>query len=149
MNVKNTEILRCLQDNGGMSMAELAEQVALSKTAVWRRVRDMEKSGIIKKRTAVIDQRAVGFGVTVFALIRTNQHSDAWYEKFARAVAAIPEIIEVYRQSGDVDYILRVVARDMDDYDRVYRQLIQRCEFADVSSTFVMETIKETTGLPI
>jgi len=94
-------------------------------------------------------EKAVGFGVSVFAIIRTNQHSDAWYHQFSEAVLSIPEIVEVYRASGDIDYIMRIVARDMDHYDRVYRQLIRKCEFSDVSSTFVMETIKESRELPI
>lgn len=149
MNDKDLAILRWLQKDGSLSMDELAERVALSKTAVWRRVRKLEEDGVIRKRVALIDQKAVGFGVTVFAIIRTNQHSDDWYHRFSDAVMGIPEILDVYRASGDVDYILRIVARDMDDYDRVYRQLIKKCEFSDVSSTFVMEIIKQTAELPI
>ena len=149
MNIKDLAILRWLQKDGSLSMDELADRVALSKTAVWRRVRRLDRDGIIEKRIALIDQKAVGFGVTVFALIRTNQHSDRWYEKFSAAVLSIPEILEVHRTSGDVDYVLRIVAKDMQDYDRVYRQLIKKCDFSDVSSTFVMESIKQTTELPL
>ena len=149
MNDKDLEILRWLQKDGSLSMDDLAEKVALSKTAVWRRVRKLEDEKVIKKRTALVDEKAVGFGVTVFAIIRTNQHSDAWYGQFKEAVLSIPEIVEVYRASGDIDYIMRIVARDMDHYDRVYRQLIRKCEFSDVSSTFVMETIKQSRELPI
>ncbi len=149
MNDKDLEILRWLQKDSSLSMDELAERVALSKTAVWRRVRKLEEDKVIKQRTALIDEKAVGFGVTVFAIIRTNQHSDAWAARFSAAVLSIPEIVEVYRASGDIDYIMRIVAHDMDHYDRVYRQLIQRCEFSDVSSTFVMETIKQIRALPI
>lgn len=149
MNVKDQEILRWLQKDGSLSMDDLADRVALSKTAVWRRVRNLESAGVIKKRVAIVDQKAVGFRITVFALIRTNQHSEEWYRKFSAAVSGIPEIMDVHRASGDVDYVLRIVARDMDDYDRVYKQLIKKCDFADVSSTFVMETIKETTELPL
>ena len=149
MNDKDIEILRWLQKDGSLSMDDLAERVALSKTAVWRRVRKLEDDKVIKKRIALVDEKAVGFGVSVFAIIRTNQHSDAWYNRFSEAVLSIPEIVEVYRASGDIDYIMRIVARDMDHYDRVYRQLIRMCEFSDVSSTFVMETIKQSRELPI
>ncbi len=149
MNIKDLAILRWLQQDGSLSMDDLADRVALSKTAVWRRVRRLEQDKVIKKRIAIIDQKAVGFGVTVFALIHTNQHSDKWYNKFSSAVLSIPEILEVHRASGDVDYVLRIVAKDMDDYDRVYRQLIRKCDFSDISSTFVMESIKQTTELPL
>lgn len=149
MNDKDFEILRWLQKDGSLSMDDLAERVALSKTAVWRRVRKLEDEKVIRKRTALVDEKAVGFGVTVFAIIRTNQHSDTWYSQFSEAVLSIPEIVEVYRASGDIDYIMRIVARDMEHYDRVYRQLIRKCDFSDVSSTFVMETIKQSSELPI
>jgi Lrp/AsnC family transcriptional regulator len=149
MNEKNLEILRWLQRDGSLSMDDLADRVNLSKTAVWRRVKKLEEDGVIRKTMAVVDEKAVGFGVTVFAIVRTNQHNDAWYNCFANAVASIPEIMDVYRASGDIDYILRIIARNMDHYDEVYRRLIRKCEFSDVSSTFVMETIKESRELPL
>ena len=149
MDTKDLSILRLLQRDAALSMNDLAERCALSKTAVWRRVRDLEARGVIRKRVSVLDPASLGFGLTVFALVRTNQHSDEWYEKFSRAVAAIPEILEFHRTSGELDYLLRIVARDMHDYDRVYRSLIRQVELADVSSTFVMETIRSETELPI
>ena len=149
MNVKDLEILRWLQRDGTLSMDDLADRVALSKTAVWRRVRKLEEQLVLQKRIAIVNRQLLGFGVTVFALIRTSQHNDEWYEKFSTAVLSIPEILEAHRTSGDVDYVLRIVARDMEDYDRVYKELIKRCEFSDVSSTFVMESIKETSELPL
>lgn len=130
-------------------MNELADRCAMSKTAVWRRVRSLEESGAILKRVALLDSEAMGFGLTVFALVRTNQHSDAWFSTFRKAVSSIPEILEFHRTSGDLDYLLRIVARDMRHYDDVYKRLIREVDFADVSSTFVMETIKSDTELPI
>jgi Lrp/AsnC family transcriptional regulator len=121
----------------------------MSKTAVWRRVRSLEESGVITKRVTLLDSEAVGFGLMVFALVRTNQHSDAWFSTFSKAVSSIPEILEFHRTSGDLDYLLRIVARDMRHYDEVYKRLIREVDFADVSSTFVMETIKSDTELPI
>jgi Lrp/AsnC family transcriptional regulator len=146
---KDFKILRLLQANADLSMNDVAEQCALSRTAVWRRVKDLEDNGVIKSRVSLLDHRAMGFGLTVFALVRTNRHSDEWYDKFSAAVLSIPEILEFHRTSGDLDYLLRIVARDIDDYDRVYRSLIRKIDLADVSSTFVMETIKSSTELPI
>lgn len=149
MDQKDRQILRLLQSDASLSMNELAERCSLSKTAVWRRVREMEKNRVIRARVSLLDQEAMGFGLTVFAMVRTNQHSDAWFAKFEGAVRSIPEILEFHRTSGDIDYLLRVVARDMRHYDEVYKQLIQEVDFADVSSTFVMETFKSDTQLPI
>ena len=149
MDQKDREILRIMQKDATLSMNELAERCALSKTAVWRRVRSLEKSGVIQRRVTLLDNEAMGFGLTVFALVRTNQHSDEWFSRFKRAVASIPEILEFHRTSGDLDYLLRIVAKDMRHYDQVYQRLIREVDFADVSSTFVMETIKSDSQLPI
>ena len=149
MDQIDRQILRILQKDAALSMNELAARTALSKTAVWRRVKALEESGVIRQRVTLLDNEALGFGLTIFALVRTNQHSSAWFKQFREAVMAIPEIQEFHRTSGDLDYLLRVVARDMRHYDEVYRQLIRRVDFADVSSTFVMETIKSDTELPI
>ena len=149
MDQKDRQILRILQKDAALSMNELADRAALSKTAVWRRVKALEKSGVIQKRVTLLDKEAMGFGLTIYALVRTNQHSDAWFAKFKQAVMSIPEIQEFHRTSGDLDYLLRIVARDMRHYDEVYRRLIHEVDFADVSSTFVMETFKADTELPI
>ena len=148
LDSKDLTILRLLQADASLSMNELAERCALSRTAVWRRVRELGEEGVIRARVTRLDPARMGFPLTVFALVRTNQHSDEWFGKFAAAVAAIPEILEFHRTSGDLDYLLRIVARDMQDYDRVYKTLIKAVELADVSSTFVMKTIKSDTALP-
>ena len=149
MDQKDRKILRIIQGDASLSMNELAERCAMSKTAVWRRVRALEESGVIGKRVTLLDKEALGFGLTVFAMVRTNQHSDAWFSKFQAAVRSIPEILEFHRTSGDLDYLLQIVATDMRHYDKVYRQLIREVDFADISSTFVMETFKSDTQLPI
>jgi Lrp/AsnC family transcriptional regulator len=149
MDRKDRELLDLLQNDASLSMAELAERSALSKTAAWRRVRALEESGVIRERVAVLDPAKLGFGLMVFAMVRTNQHSDAWFAKFERAVLSIPEILEFHRTSGDIDYLLRIVARDMRHYDEIYKRLIRQVDFADLSSTFVMETFKAGTRLPI
>ncbi|HNP36263.1 MAG TPA: Lrp/AsnC family transcriptional regulator [Woeseiaceae bacterium] len=149
MDTKDREILRTLQSDASLSMSELAERVTLSKTAVWRRVRDLEEKAIIRRRVAILDTEALGFKLTIFAFVSTSQHSDAWFAKFERAVESIPEILEFHRTSGNIDYLLRVVARDMRHYDEIYKRLIREVDFADISSTFVMETFKEGSALPI
>lgn len=149
MDKKDRDILRMIQSDAGLSMSDVAEQTALSKTAVWRRVRDLEQRGVIKARVSVLDPEALGFSLMIFAFVRTNQHSDTWFSKFELAVDSIPEILEFHRTSGDIDYLLRVVARDMRHYDEIYKRLIRKVDFADISSTFVMETFKSGTALPI
>ena len=146
---KDRQILAFLQSDAGLSMNDLAERTSLSKSAVWRRVRELEEQGVIRRRVALLDPEALGYGLTVFALVRTSQHSDAWFSRFEQAVDAIPEILEFHRMSGDVDYLLRVVARDIAHYDQIYKRLIREVEFADLSSTFVMETLKHDVALPV
>ena len=149
MDNTDRRILDILQADAGLSMNELAERTSLSKTAVWRRVRSLERQGVIRRRVTLLDAEALGFSLTVFALIRTNQHSDHWFASFRRAVESIPEILEFHRTSGDIDYLLKVVARDMRHYDEIYMRLIRELDFADISSTFVMETLTARTELPI
>lgn len=149
MDQKDRKILRILQSDATVSMNDLAERCCMSKTAVWRRVRELEKCCVIRRRVSLLDPEAMGFGLTIFAMVRTRQHSDEWFSNFERAVRSIPEILEFHRTSGDIDYLLRVVAKDMRHYDEVYKRLIREVDFADVSSTFVMETFKSVTELPI
>ena len=148
MDATDRAILACLQEDATMPVAEIARRVGLSSTPCWRRIQKLEEAKVIRARVALLDRAQLNVGVTVFVSVRTNQHSDEWFGKFAAAVAAIPEILEFHRTSGDLDYLLRIVARDMQDYDRVYKTLIKAVELADVSSTFVMETIKSDTALP-
>ena len=149
MDQRDRHILRILQGNAAISLNDLAEQCAMSKTAVWRRVRELEAQGVVRERVTLLDAEAMGFGLTIFAMVRTNQHSDGWFSTFEKAVRSIPEILEFHRTSGEIDYLLRVVAHDMRHYDEVYKRLIREVDFADVSSTFVMETFKSDTQLPI
>jgi Lrp/AsnC family transcriptional regulator len=109
----------------------------------------LEASGLVQRRVAILDPVKLGLGLTVFVGIRTNQHSDDWLERFASGVRAIPEVTELYRMSGETDYLLKVVARDVADYDRIYKQLIRVADLYDVSSSFAMEQIKHTTELPL
>ena len=132
-----------------MPLAELAERVGLSTTPCWRRIQNLEKAGIIRRRVALLDPDKLNLGVTVFVRVKTSQHNIEWLERFAKAVAEIDEVVEFYRLSGDIDYLLRIVVPDIAGYDRVYKRLIGTAELADVSSSFAMETLKYTTALPV
>jgi len=143
------KILRLIQEDATIGVAELAEQVGLSPSPCWRRVQRLEESGVIRRRVALLDPERMNLGVTVFVAIRTNQHNAEWAEKFCRAVAEIPEVVEFYRMSGQVDYQLKVVVPDIAAYDGVYKRLIKVADLYDVSSSFAMERIKYTTALPV
>ena len=142
-------ILHQLQTDCSRSVQEIGQQVGLSQSPCWRRIRRLEELGVIGRRVALVAPEKVGLGVTVFLTVRTNQHNEAWLENFARAVSRIPEIVECYRMSGDVDYLLKILASDIADYDRIYKKLIGSAELYDVSSSFAMEPLKYTTALPL
>lgn len=142
-------ILEMLQEDAGFSNAEIAEQVGLSANACWRRTKRLEERGIIRKRVALLSQEKLDLNVTVFVGVKTNEHNEQWLKNFAAGIKAIPEVVEFYRMSGDVDYLLKIVAKDIADYDRVYRKLIAVAPLHDVSSSFAMERIKSSTALPL
>jgi Lrp/AsnC family transcriptional regulator len=143
------KILSLLQTNAGLAINDIANRVGLSQTPCWKRIQKMEQSGVIKSRVAVLDAKKLNLGLTVFVILRTNQHDDVWLQKFARAVKELPEVTAIWRMAGDIDYLLRVVVKDIDAYDAFYKRLIKRVALNDVSSTFVMEEIKYTTALPL
>ncbi|MGI9523075.1 MAG: Lrp/AsnC family transcriptional regulator [Hyphomicrobiaceae bacterium] len=143
------KILKILQDDCTWAVAEIGKEVGLSTTPCWRRIQKLEDAGIIKRRVAILDAEKVQAGVTVFVSITTDSHSIEWLEKFHSAVSDFPEIVEFYRMSGEVDYLLRVVVPDIAAYDEFYKKLISRIEITKVSSAFAMEQIKYTTALPL
>lgn len=142
-------ILRLIQQDSILSVAAIAKEVGLSQSPCWKRIQKLEKSGVIRNRVALLDADALGLPVTVFVSVRTNRHEPEWLEKFAEGVSRLPEIVEVYRMSGDIDYLLKIVAPDIAGYDRIYRRLISIVEIYDVSSAFAMERMKVTTALPL
>ncbi|MBB3291699.1 Lrp/AsnC family transcriptional regulator [Mitsuaria sp. BK045] len=143
------KLLELLQKDSAMQIADLANEVGLSSTPCWRRVQRLKEAGVITANVVLLDRMKVNVGVTVFVSVRTNTHSQAWFERFRATVEAIPEVVEFYRMSGDVDYLLRVVVPDIAAYDQVYKRLIHNTELFDVSSSFAMEEIKFTTALPL
>jgi len=142
-------LLTILQQDATTPIAELAERVGLSQTPCWKRVKRLQESGVIRRKVALLDQDALDLSLTVFVAIRTNRHDKEWLETFGREARALPEIVEFYRMSGDVDYLLKVVVRDIRAYDGFYKRLIATAPLSDVSSSFAMEQIKFTTALPL
>lgn len=142
-------LLELLQQDGNMQIADLAAQVGLSQTPCWRRVQRLKELGVITRNVALVNREKVNVGVTVFVSVRTSTHSEDWFNQFRAAVEAIPEVVEFYRMSGDVDYLLRVVVPDIAAYDKVYKRLIAGTQLFDVSSSFAMEELKFTTALPL
>ncbi|WP_375249841.1 Lrp/AsnC family transcriptional regulator [Sphingomonas sp.] len=142
-------ILAILQEDATVPIAEVAARAGLSQTPCWKRIKRMERDGIIDRRVAVLNRDALGLGVTVIVAVRTAQHSDEWLHSFAEGVSRMPEVVEVYRMSGEIDYLLKIVARDIADYDRIYRKLTKVAPMHDVSSSFAMQEIKSTTALPL
>jgi Lrp/AsnC family transcriptional regulator len=143
------KILRILQEDCTVPVAEIGKRIGLSTTPCWRRIQKLEEEKVIRRRVALLDAEAINAGVTVFVAITTSQHNIEWLERFHAAIADFPEVVEFFRMSGQVDYMLRVVVPDIAAYDAFYKRLIARIELSDVSSSFAMEQIKFTTALPL
>jgi Lrp/AsnC family transcriptional regulator len=142
-------ILAELQRDGTLSVDQLSERVGLSRNACWRRVKSLEGDRVITGRVALVDAERLGLGLSVFIIVRTSTHDPDWLVKFRAAVMSFPEITAVYRMSGDLDYVLRARVADVKAYDRLYQRLIAKVPLSDVSASFVMEEIKETTIVPV
>jgi Lrp/AsnC family transcriptional regulator len=146
---KDREILHLLQTNSSLSLAEVAAAVNLTQTPCWRRIQKLQADGVIERQVALCDAKKLNLGLTTFVTIRTSQHNEQWMERFMSGAKSIPEIIEIYRLSGNADYLLKIVVPDISHYDNVYKRLIRTVDLLDVNSAFVMETIKCTTALPL
>lgn len=142
-------ILAILQTDATIPVSELAERVGLSQTPCWKRIKRLQEAGVITARVALLDREALNLPLAVFVSVKTGRHDEAWLEAFARNARALPEVVEFYRMSGDVDYLLKVLVRDIAAYDQFYRRLIATAPLSDVSSSFAMEQIKFTTALPL
>ncbi len=142
------EILRLLGVDASLSLAEIADKVGLTSTPCWKRIRRMEQEGIILRRVAILNPVLIGLPVSVFVAIETADHSADWLERFAGVIRDTPEIVDAWRMSGDVDYLLHVVVADIASYDQFYRKLISTLPLRNVSSRFSMERMK-AAPLPI
>ena len=148
MDAIDRKILDLLQIDCTVPVAQIAEQVGLSAAPCWRRIKRLEDDGVIQRRVALVDRRKANVPMTLFVSVRTTRHAGTWLEDFRKIISAIPEIVEAWRLTGEVDYLLRIVVPDIDTYDVVYKRLINRLEFADISSAIAMEEMKFTTAIP-
>lgn len=143
------KILSLMQSDASLTVVEIAERIGLSSTPCWRRIQKLEREGYFKRRVMLLNEEKLNVGVSVFIAIRTNQHTRDWSEKFYKAVVDMPEVLDLFRLAGDIDYLIRAVVPDIRSYDAFYQRLIARIDLHDVSSMFAMETLKSTTELPL
>jgi Lrp/AsnC family leucine-responsive transcriptional regulator len=144
------KILQHLQRDGRISLADLAEKVGLSPSPCLRRVRMLERDGVIARYVAVLDQRAVGLPVSVFVSIKLDSQRQEALDRFAKAIERWPEVLECYLMTGPRDYWLRVVVPDLDAYERFVKQKLTRLEgIASIESSFALEQVKYTNVLPV
>lgn len=149
MDRTDYRILAILQEDASLSVAEIAARVNLSQTPAWRRIQKLEESGVIQRRVAILDPHAIGLGLTIFVEIETGDHSADWLGRFAAALSDMPEIMDVYRMAGDVDYLLRIAVPGMADYDAFYKRLVAALPLKNVTSRFAMEQVKASTAYPL
>ena len=149
MDEIDRQLLAILQEDATLSIAQMAERVGLSETPCWKRIQKLEAQGVIARRVALVDPGRVGAGISVLVSIEAGAHTPDWLERFSAGVAAMPEVMELYRTAGDVDYMLRVAVADMTEYDAFYKRLIALAPMKNVTSRFAMERIKYTTAYPL
>lgn len=149
LNDIDLRLIAVLQRDASIAIDELAKQVGLTKTPCWRRLQKLEKSGIIKGKVALLDAKLLDLNVSVFVQVKTSKHDSEWLAQFSKTVSAFPEVVDFYRMSGEYDYLLRVVVKDIANYDAFYQRFIQATSLTDVTSSFAMEEIKRSTELPL
>jgi Lrp/AsnC family transcriptional regulator len=149
MDSTDRKILAILQEDASLSVADIAQRVNLSQTPCWRRIQKLTESGVITKRVALLNPDAIGLGLTVFVEIETGDHSKEWLAGFSAAISGMPEVMEVYRMAGDVDYMLRITVPNMGAVDAFYQRLIEMVPLKNVTSRFAMERVKYTTAYPL
>jgi Lrp/AsnC family transcriptional regulator len=149
MDETDRKLLQLLQDDATLSIAQLGERVGLSATPCWKRVQKLEANGVISRRVALIDPERVGVGMAVFVEIEAGAHTPEWLERFSSGVAAMPEVMALYRMAGDIDYLLHVAVADMAEFDAFYKRLIAIAPMKNVSSRFAMERMKYVTAYPL
>lgn len=149
LDATDIKILDLLQEDASRSIAEISDEIHLSHNACWRRIRQLEESGIIRKRVALLDAEKLGAGTTVFVLLRAAEYTDEWYDAFANAVKKIPEVLEFYRLAGEIDYLIKLQVSDIAGYNEVSQKLTRAVHFRDVTGAFAMEELKNTTAIPL
>ncbi len=149
MDSTDLKILAILQEDSSLAIAEVSARVNLSQTPCWRRIQRLEASGVIERRVAILNPQAMGFDISVFVSIESGDHSPEWLARFSALLSEMPEVMEVHRMAGDIDYLLHVTVRSMAAYDEFYRKLIDHVPLKNVTSRFAMERVKFTTAYPL
>ena len=149
MDDLDRQIIQLLQDDASLSVREVGDVVGLSPTPCWRRIKNLEETGVITHRVALVDPAKVNLDVSALVLIRTNEHNKDWLARFVAGIEQLPEVVEAYRTSGEIDYLLKVRVPDIAAYDAFYKRLIEEVDLYDVRTTFIMEEMKHTTSLPL
>ena len=149
MDSTDRKILAILQDDASLAVGEVAARVNLSQTPCWRRIKKLAEAGVIQRTVALVDPQALGLDVTVFIEVQSHDHSKQWLDRFAEVLAKMPEVMEVYRMAGDVDYLLRISVANMADFDDFYQRLIAQVPLKNVTSRVAMERVKYKTAYPI
>lgn len=148
MDSVDRKILDILQADAAMPVAAVAEKVGMSTAPCWRRIRKLEDDGVITRRVALVSRRKANVPMTIFVSVKAPRHAVEWLQAFRKLIAEIPEIVEAWRLTGDVDYQLRIVVPDVETYDLVYQRMISKLEFSGISSAIAMEEMKYTTAIP-
>jgi Lrp/AsnC family transcriptional regulator len=149
LDLIDRKIVAELMRDATLPIAQIADKAGLSQTPAWKRIQKLEAAGVLTGRVALADPTKLGFGLTVFVGIEAPDHSAAWRDAFAAATESIPEIMEVYRMAGEIDYLLRVAVADMMAFDRLYKRLTDAVPIKNVTSHFAMERMKFTTAYPV
>jgi Lrp/AsnC family transcriptional regulator len=148
LDSKDIQILNILQKDSTTSIHAIADQIGLTNNPCWRRVKRLQEVGVIAKYTIALDRKKIGLGTTAFVTLKIESHNIDWLDTFAKCVNEMSEIVECHRMTGDVDYILKIIVQDLNHYDRVYRQLVDKVSgLIDVSSTFSMQEIKANANI--
>ena len=149
MDTIDIKLLELLQHNAELTIQELSKEVHLSTTPCWKRINQLKNNGYINKTVSLVDRKRVGANVTAMVSIKVNNHNQERISIFSKTIQNIPEVIECYRMSGEIDYLLKVVVSDIESYDTFYKNLIEKVQFLKVTSNFAIEEIKSTTEIPL
>jgi len=144
------KILRELQADASLTTAGVAERVGLSASPCWRRIDRLEREGFIRRRVALVDRRKVGLNAQIFAQVKLNAHGRANLDEFSEAIRGFPEVLDAYVLMGPMDFMLRIVAKDIDAYERFFFDQLSRLPgVQEINSTVALSEIKSTSELPI
>jgi DNA-binding Lrp family transcriptional regulator len=150
LSTADRRLLDALQSDATRSQAELADIAGMSRTSCWRRIRDFEKAGLIEGQVAILNPHQAGFQIQVLLAVAMTEHTDENRHDFEHHVASLPEVTECYSVSGERDYVLQVIVRDMNAYNQFLNsQILKHSAVRSASSTFVLRRVKYTTHMPM